>query len=176
MFSPSSELRVRVDLGTLTVHLSKLNHGEHFANLEMLTTLLPSKRKDLKTLGEKPSIEVLEPGTDGAAVGGASEEEEEEFDWEVEQNCPSDPDSVIITIVEYSDMIIVFVLCQCLEVLSGLSPYGFALQYKGVFLKLQVRDMSIECANNYYHSDDQTGRNSEHSRLPRPRSHDSSGA
>ena len=52
---------------------SKCHHGEHFANLEMLTTLLPhNKTKDLRTVGKKPLIEVVEPEGEGqeGACGG----------------------------------------------------------------------------------------------------------
>lgn len=75
------------------VELPKSNHGEHFANLEMLTTLLPKKSTttDLKRVGCKPLIEMV--GDEGVGLG-AGEEEEEEFDWHVEQNFPTEADKV----------------------------------------------------------------------------------
>lgn len=83
------------------VRVSKRNYGEHFPDLEMLTTLLPRKQKDLKKIGEKPLIEVLEPvgGASGEGRGligenGQEEGEEEEFDWEVEQTFPSEANEV----------------------------------------------------------------------------------
>ena len=79
----------------------KLNQGEHFPSLEMLTTLLPQKRKELRGLGEKPKIEVLEPGATGGGGAGeeggvaSKEEEEEEFDWEVEQDFSREAEKVL---------------------------------------------------------------------------------
>ena len=48
-------------VGTVTVHLPKLNHGEYFQNLGMLTALLAKKPAEnvLKVIS-KPLIEVLE--------------------------------------------------------------------------------------------------------------------
>lgn len=89
--------------GNVTVLVSKSNHGEHFPNLEMLTTLLPHQKKDLKELGKKPLIEVLEPegacGEGAVAVGGVEEEEEEEFDWQIQQTLP---DKVFVVAKKWS--------------------------------------------------------------------------
>jgi len=50
-----------VDSGTIVVHLPKRNRGEHFENLEMLTTLLSGKNHstDLSKMGSNPLIEVM---------------------------------------------------------------------------------------------------------------------
>jgi len=76
--------------GVVVVQVPKLTVGQHFPNLEMLTTLLPRKHKDLRSVGEKPQIEVLELEGGGAK----EEEEEEEFDWEVEQTFPESAEVV----------------------------------------------------------------------------------
>lgn len=113
-----------VETGTVLVEIGKQCPGEHFPNLEMLTTLLPCKHKQLpKDLGAKPHIEVV-----GSSGGGApEEEEEEEFDWEVEQSFPEGGEKVD----------------DGGELLSGLVPYGFAQQQRGVFLRLQEEIPSI---------------------------------
>lgn len=80
--------------------MGKLSRGEVFPNLDMLTTLLPCRqRKDLRRLGEKPGIEVLESGmVKGEGAGGDPEGEEgrakeddveEDIDWGVDQNFSS---------------------------------------------------------------------------------------
>lgn len=120
------------------MQLPKHNHGEHFADLEMLTTLLPRKKKDLKSLGKKPLIEVLEQGgACGEGVGpvGGAEEEEEEFDWQVEQTLPS---AEKVHALQCPVRVRTGLHLQVSELMSGLVPYGFALQHQGVFLKLQV--------------------------------------
>ena len=83
--------------GTVVVQVGKLNRGEEFPNLDMLTTLLPCRqRKDLRRLGEKLRIEELESGV---GVGGGAEGEEgeateedteEDLDWGVDQNFSSE--------------------------------------------------------------------------------------
>ena len=68
--------------GTMTIRVLKRNHGEQFANLEMLTTLLPRKQTELRKVGERPGIEVVEPGASSSSsaaegegqVGGTGEE------------------------------------------------------------------------------------------------------
>jgi hypothetical protein len=78
--------------GIVEVHVGKLNKGEDFPSLDMLTTLLPSK--DLRKVGERPLIEVLDPDVGkekegGEGVTGDGEEiegkrEEEEWAWGVD--------------------------------------------------------------------------------------------
>lgn len=65
--------------GTVVVQVTKLNRGEDFPSLDMLTTLLPRRqRRDLRKVGEKPMIEVLESGSvDKEEMGGARVREEE---------------------------------------------------------------------------------------------------
>lgn len=57
--------------------------------------MLPRRKRDLKALGKKPLIQVLEPAAAGAEGEGlrhkgGEEEEEEDFDWEVEQTLPEE--------------------------------------------------------------------------------------
>ena len=48
-------------VGIVTVHLPKLNHGEYFQNLGMLTALLAKKpSENVSKVISKPLIEVLE--------------------------------------------------------------------------------------------------------------------
>ncbi|NXS94521.1 SHQ1 protein, partial [Jacana jacana] len=63
------------DEGTLTVRLPKEIPGQYFEGLDMLTSLLAPK----KSRSGKPLVEEI------AASAELSEEEEEEFDWEIEQ-------------------------------------------------------------------------------------------
>ena len=75
----------------------------------------------------------------GAAVAGdeTAEEEEEEFDWQVDQLVPDDEKVFLISCIVYN-------ICTCIgqqELHLGthsLSHYGFAGQQTGVFSKLQV--------------------------------------
>ncbi|NXY44427.1 SHQ1 protein, partial [Ceuthmochares aereus] len=63
------------DKGTFVVRLPKESPGQYFEGLDMLTSLLAPK----KSRSAKPLVEEI------AASAGLCEEEEEEFDWEVEQ-------------------------------------------------------------------------------------------
>ncbi|XP_069722117.1 protein SHQ1 homolog [Phaenicophaeus curvirostris] len=63
------------DKGTFTIRLPKETPGQYFEGLDMLTSLLAPK----KSRSAKPLVEEI------AASAELSEEEEEEFDWEVEQ-------------------------------------------------------------------------------------------
>ncbi|NXW54760.1 SHQ1 protein, partial [Eurystomus gularis] len=63
------------DKGTFTIHLPKEIPGQYFEGLDMLTSLLAPK----KSRSAKPLVEEI------AASAELSEEEDEEFDWEIEQ-------------------------------------------------------------------------------------------
>ncbi|XP_033922447.1 protein SHQ1 homolog [Melopsittacus undulatus] len=63
------------DKGTFTIWLPKEIPGQYFEGLDMLTSLLTPK----KSRSAKPLVEEI------AASAELSEEEEEEFDWEIEQ-------------------------------------------------------------------------------------------
>ncbi|KAM6256355.1 protein SHQ1 homolog isoform 2-T2 [Porphyrio hochstetteri] len=63
------------DKGTFTILLPKEIPGQYFEGLDMLTSLLAPK----KSRSAKPLVEEI------AASAELSEEEEEEFDWEIEQ-------------------------------------------------------------------------------------------
>lgn len=75
------------------VRIPKLTPGEHFANLEMLTTLLPCRPKNWKKIGCRPLIEGAGPV--GDAGEGVWPDDGEEFDWKVEQRLPSEDDKVL---------------------------------------------------------------------------------
>ncbi|XP_030357684.1 protein SHQ1 homolog [Strigops habroptila] len=63
------------DKGTFTIRVPKEVPGQYFEGLDMLTSLLAPK----KLRSAKPLVEEI------AASAELSEEEEEEFDWEIEQ-------------------------------------------------------------------------------------------
>ncbi|NWU96985.1 SHQ1 protein, partial [Upupa epops] len=63
------------DKGTFTIRLPKETPGQYFEGLDMLTSLLAPK----KSRSAKPLVEEI------ADAAELSEEEEEEFDWEIEQ-------------------------------------------------------------------------------------------
>ncbi|XP_071612424.1 protein SHQ1 homolog isoform X1 [Heliangelus exortis] len=63
------------DKGIFTIQLPKEIPGQYFEGLDMLTSLLAPK----KSRSAKPLVEEI------AASAEVSEEEEEEFDWEIEQ-------------------------------------------------------------------------------------------
>ena len=71
--------------------LPKLHTGEHFGNLGMITSLLSKKpAKDLRKIGASPGIEVsVGTGAAGDDEGEGSNDESEEFDWQVEQELPA---------------------------------------------------------------------------------------
>ncbi|XP_008302359.1 protein SHQ1 homolog [Stegastes partitus] len=100
-----------IDKGLFTLQVPKETAGEHFEGLQMLTSLLaPKGSRSAKPLVEDVSAECGE----GAAEN--DEEDEEEFDWQVEQEV----------YVERSE-----------EELSALQKYGFGNQRSGVFARLQ---------------------------------------
>ncbi|XP_065543532.1 protein SHQ1 homolog isoform X2 [Lathamus discolor] len=93
------------DKGTFTIRLPKEIPGQYFEGLDMLTSLLAPK----KSRSAKPLVEEI------AASAELSEEEEEEFDWEIEQTpCK---DSAESSIPQYC--------------------YGFGNLRSGVFQRLQ---------------------------------------
>ncbi|XP_051483511.1 protein SHQ1 homolog isoform X2 [Apus apus] len=94
------------DKGTFTVRLPKEIPGQHFEGLDMLTSLLAPK----KSRSAKPLVEEI------AASAELSEEEEEEFDWEIEQT-------------PYQE--------GAENTLPLQSPYGFGNLRSGVFQRLQ---------------------------------------
>ncbi|NXI62467.1 SHQ1 protein, partial [Anseranas semipalmata] len=67
------------DKGTFTIKLPKESPGQYFEGLDMLTSLLAPK----KSRSAKHLVEEIEQTK--AASTELSEEEEEEFDWEIEQ-------------------------------------------------------------------------------------------
>ncbi|XP_062977988.1 protein SHQ1 homolog [Elgaria multicarinata webbii] len=96
------------DTGMFTVHLPKEIPGEMFEGLDMLTALLAPK----KSRSAKPLVEEMASGADNEE----DMEEEEEFDWEIEQ-----------TLYEESRETLLCSTCT----------YGFGNQKSGVFSRLQ---------------------------------------
>ncbi|NXR35178.1 SHQ1 protein, partial [Zosterops hypoxanthus] len=90
-------------IGTFTIQLPKEVPGQYFEGLDMLTSLLAPK----KSRSAKPLVEEM------AASAELSEEDEEEFDWEMEQ-------------VPYEES------TPALQ-----HPYGFGNLRAGVFQRLQ---------------------------------------
>ncbi|KAM4612999.1 protein SHQ1 homolog [Polymixia lowei] len=101
-----------IDKGLFTLRVPKETAGEHFEGLQMLTSLLaPTGSRSAKPLVEDISMEAC-----GRAVGDDEEEDEEDFDWQVEQE-------VFMEITEGE--------------LGSLQKYGFGNQRSGVFARLQ---------------------------------------
>ncbi|XP_049589724.1 protein SHQ1 homolog [Syngnathus scovelli] len=100
-----------IDKGLFTVQIPKEIAGEHFEGLQMLTSLLAPRG----SRSAKPLLEDISPDCSESA-GHAEAEDEEEFDWQVEQEV----------YVERSE-----------EELSGLQKYGFGNKRAGVFARLQ---------------------------------------
>ncbi|XP_067316319.1 protein SHQ1 homolog [Pseudorasbora parva] len=97
-----------IDKGLFTLHVPKETAGQHFEGLEMLTSLLAPKG----SRSAKPLVE------DAEACGGGCEEEdeEEEFDWQIEQEIYTETPA---------------------ETLKEYHKYGFGNLRSGVFTRLQ---------------------------------------
>ncbi|NWI88454.1 SHQ1 protein, partial [Pitta sordida] len=94
------------DEGTFTIRLPKEVPGQYFEGLDMLTSLLAPK----KLRSAKPLVEEI------AASAEPCEEEEEEFDWEIEQT-PYEETAGSSAALQH--------------------PYGFGNLRSGVFQRLQ---------------------------------------
>ncbi|XP_069020878.1 protein SHQ1 homolog [Embiotoca jacksoni] len=100
-----------IDKGLFTLRVPKETGGEHFEGLQMLTSLLaPKGSRSAKPLVEDVTAECSE------SAGDNEEEDEEEFDWQVEQEV----------YMERSE-----------EEMRALHKYGFGNQRCGVFARLQ---------------------------------------
>ncbi|KAI3370448.1 hypothetical protein L3Q82_025211 [Scortum barcoo] len=99
-----------IDKGLFTLWVPKEIPGEHFKELQMLTSLLAPKG----SRSAKPLVEDLSAGNSESV--GEDEEEEEEFDWQVEQEVYKESSE---------------------EELRALQKYGFGSQRSGVFARLQ---------------------------------------
>nr|XP_023649798.1 protein SHQ1 homolog [Paramormyrops kingsleyae] len=97
-----------IDKGLFTLRVPKESPGENFEGLDMLTSLMAPKG----SRSAKPLVEEMD--TCDGAIGG--EEEEDDFDWQMEQEA----------YVESSE-----------EELRSLQKYGFGNQRSGVFTRLQ---------------------------------------
>uniref|UniRef100_A0A4W6FYI4 Protein SHQ1 homolog n=1 Tax=Lates calcarifer TaxID=8187 RepID=A0A4W6FYI4_LATCA len=98
-----------IDKGLFTLWVPKETAGEHFEGLQMLTSLLAPK-------GSRSAKPLVEDVRCSESVGDDKEEDEEEFDWQVEQEV----------YMESSE-----------EELRSLQKYGFGNQRSGVFARLQ---------------------------------------
>ncbi|XP_062852788.1 protein SHQ1 homolog [Trichomycterus rosablanca] len=99
-----------IDKGLFTMRVPKETPGQHFEGLQLLTSLLAPKGS--KCAG--PLVEEL--GACSSSEAGQEDEDEEEFDWQVEQQ----------PYVESSE-----------EDLKKLQKYGFGNLRTGVFSRLQ---------------------------------------
>ncbi|KAF0035343.1 hypothetical protein F2P81_013101 [Scophthalmus maximus] len=100
-----------IDKGLFILRVPKETAGEHFEGLQMLTSLLAPKG----SRSAKPLVEDLSSGC-SESVGDEEEEDEEDFDWQVEQEV-------------YTE--------QSEEELKAQQKYGFGNQRSGVFARLQ---------------------------------------
>ncbi|NXH21706.1 SHQ1 protein, partial [Bucco capensis] len=94
------------DKGTFTIRLPKEIPGQYFEGLDMLTSLLAPK----KSRSAKPLVEEI-------AASAELSEEEEEFDWEIEQTPYEESTESITLPLQYH--------------------YGFGNLQSGVFQRLQ---------------------------------------
>ncbi|XP_070707827.1 protein SHQ1 homolog isoform X2 [Pempheris klunzingeri] len=101
-----------IDKGLFTLRVPKETAGEHFEDLNMLTRLLAPKG----SRSAKPLVEDVTSGCSDCAGEAEDEDDEEEFDWQVEQEV-------------YKE--------SCEEELRGQQKYGFGNQRSGVFARLQ---------------------------------------
>ncbi|XP_059186060.1 protein SHQ1 homolog [Centropristis striata] len=100
-----------IDKGLFTVRVPKETAGEHFEGLQMLTSLLaPQGSRSAKPLIEDISTDCSE------GAGDDGDEDEEEFDWQVEQEVYRESSE---------------------EELRAQQKYGFGNQRSGVFARLQ---------------------------------------
>ncbi|KAG7214580.1 hypothetical protein INR49_022974 [Caranx melampygus] len=93
------------------LRVPKETAGEHFEGLQMLTSLLTPKG----SRSAQPLVEDLSKGC-SESTGDDGEDEEEEFDWQVEQEVYTESSA---------------------EELRALQKYGFGNQRSGVFARLQ---------------------------------------
>ncbi|KAK2914639.1 protein SHQ1 homolog isoform X1 [Channa argus] len=101
-----------IDKGLFTLRVPKETSGEHFEGLQMLTSLLAPKG----SRSAKPLIQDMSAEACSQSIGEDEVEDEEEFDWQVEQEVYK----------ERSE-----------EELSTLQKYGFGNLRCGVFARLQ---------------------------------------
>ncbi|XP_016126599.1 protein SHQ1 homolog [Sinocyclocheilus grahami] len=104
--------------GLFTLHVPKETAGQHFEGLEMLTSLLaPKGSRSAKPLVEDTGKEYSVGVLSEACGGGCEEEdEEEEFDWQIEQEVYTETPA---------------------ETLKEYHKYGFGNLRSGVFTRLQ---------------------------------------
>ncbi|XP_025053771.1 protein SHQ1 homolog isoform X2 [Alligator sinensis] len=114
------------DKGIFTIQLPKEIPGQYFDGLDMLTALLAPK----KARSAKPLVEEI----GNSAELADEEEEEEEFDWEIEQT-------------PYQETVESTLHLQC--------SYGFGNLKSGVFQRLQVSDFSLKGLDDYEVSKDE---------------------
>ncbi|KAJ2157332.1 hypothetical protein GGF46_004586 [Coemansia sp. RSA 552] len=98
--------------GDITVTLSKQTKGEVFENLDLLTTLLATKREREAGASTQPKPPVIEELDDDASVDEALRQAhaDEDFDWEIPQTLPA---------------------AESEGLLTATAKYGFDQQYNG---------------------------------------------
>ncbi|KAJ1960307.1 hypothetical protein IWQ62_004278, partial [Dispira parvispora] len=96
-------------LGQLVLQLSKVNPGEHFPDLDLLSTLLATTKE--QQVKAQPLIQVISDQT--SSTEPPSDLAGEDFDWELPQALPSQ------------------------ENLTSTVEYGFNNQYRGWFTHVQ---------------------------------------
>ncbi|XP_072308002.1 protein SHQ1 homolog [Eucyclogobius newberryi] len=105
-----------IDKGLFILRVAKETAGEHFEDLDLLTSLLAPKGSQ----SAKPLIEEVTVSCNAGAEGGDEEEEadddEEEFDWQIEQQVYQETPE---------------------EQLTQMHRYGFGNQRTGVFARLK---------------------------------------
>ena len=112
-----------VDTGDFVVYAPKLNSGQHFPDLDMITKLLtqPKKQSNIEAIIRGPEISILDediPDSQHLTAEGdeaPGHDEVDELDWILEQ-VPPDTTPLFVT---------------------GGPSYGFANQRQGVFSRLQ---------------------------------------
>ncbi|KAM4720917.1 protein SHQ1 homolog [Rhinophrynus dorsalis] len=103
----SQKATYNIDEGIFTVCIAKETPGQHFEGLDLLTSLLAPKG----SRSSKPLVEEI-----GSSNENPEEDEEEEFDWQIEQTPFEEPSA---------------------DVTNSQCTYGFGNLRTGVFRRLQ---------------------------------------
>lgn len=110
-----------ISTGVFTINVPKKTPGEHFPDLDMLTTLLAKKTeklvKSIEVVGEMENNRDCVESEEADAVV-EEEEEEEELDWEVNQELYEPP-----------------------NILTGGYKYGFANKFSDAFTRLHQGEL-----------------------------------
>jgi protein SHQ1 len=112
--------------GIFNLKIPKETPGEHFKDIDLLTTLLA--KSDTKSVSPTSGFGIVEVTSSHSPDGNIEQlEDEEEFNWEVDQQCPDDKEEQ--------------------KELTG-TKYGFNSQYQGYFTHVQGTENEVlELAN-----------------------------